>query len=516
MTIGRPYAIRSSALSERGGTGIYHSTFFVPRGDRDRDLQLLWEKERDVYASELSGNARAWREKSKAPFGMAIFVQPVSGSEVDGCWLPSLSGVAYTSYQGLPTVRLVVGLGTQAVSGCGIVGHESPGLGQDDFLHFQRAVWDLDEADMIELGTGDLGQMRSHSEIIHGQIAEGYEAFCGLFEKLWELKDHGDFSLEWALSGPDLDIVQCAPYEDKLPGDMSIDKSRYFLFVNGTDVFNSGRNVCRAVVYVYHWSPIVASRLENLNRQLAGTNYLLIVPQKATSLLASLERDEKTREVGKRLEFRHFSNAGVVIEKQQHLSEDQKEAMRLMRMNTADHSGGVGASHFQQLCSRSDILFVGATFDPYSLFNLPGEMRYGDPVDISVWSTEAVGLVDGEKKEGYVYLSKEGKSTRYQPEQVQEYSMAMRQAALNLESSGQKKLVSALYSVHYAIGSDEGPVQFDPFSLDEEIVGERGLDGLRQDVQVVISGVGSVSRYVPDIWRSEFRQYLEDLRAHLS
>ncbi len=46
MKVGVPYAIRSSALSERGGTGIYHTSFFIPTGNQVDDLTQLWNKEK--------------------------------------------------------------------------------------------------------------------------------------------------------------------------------------------------------------------------------------------------------------------------------------------------------------------------------------------------------------------------------------------------------------------------------------------------------------------------------------
>ncbi|MFA6228159.1 MAG: hypothetical protein WC668_03135 [Patescibacteria group bacterium] len=508
MLTGKPYAIRSTALSERGGTGIYQSTFFVPNGDRERDLQLLWEKEREVYASELSPDAKAWREKNQAPFGMAIFIQPVQGFEFDGYWLPSLSGVAYTSYQGLPTVRLVVGLGTQAVKGGGLIYNQDPDPNKP--LHFYRDIWDLKKADTIQLQTGDIGQISSQYLEIHRSINFG--EFCRFFEKLAKLKEHGDFSLEWVLVGDKIHIVQCAPYEDRLPGDMTVNKDRYFLLAQGADVYNSGRNVCQAVVYVHSWSPVTADRLENLNKRL--TDYILIIPQDAISALAGIDRDETTGRLNVQFGFRHFSNAGAVIEKQIDYTTRQMTDALQIGIRLVNHSQGLGASHFQQLCSRSDILFIGTEFDATPLFGLAGQVEYGNPVDISVWQTEAVALVDGETKEGFVYIAKETKRNKYSPVQVEEYKMAMRRAA-NDANKDNNDSAGALYNIHYAIGQDGSPVDYDPFKLEEDIIDECGLDGIRRDLQVVIDNRDLVSRHIPNQWRNEFSRYLQDLLGSL-
>jgi phosphoenolpyruvate synthase/pyruvate phosphate dikinase len=88
MKTGVPYAIRSSALSERGGTGIYHTSFFIPTGKQDSDLEKLWEKEKEVYASEFTADARAWRKKNNVQIGMAILIQEVKGYRFENYFLP--------------------------------------------------------------------------------------------------------------------------------------------------------------------------------------------------------------------------------------------------------------------------------------------------------------------------------------------------------------------------------------------------------------------------------------------
>lgn len=98
LEIGTPYAIRSSALSERGGTGIYKTVFLVLTGNRKTDLQNLWHCELEVYANEFTSDAKAWRTKGNAPIGMAVLIQSVIGSNFDANFLLPLSGTAYTSY----------------------------------------------------------------------------------------------------------------------------------------------------------------------------------------------------------------------------------------------------------------------------------------------------------------------------------------------------------------------------------------------------------------------------------
>jgi len=83
----------------------------------------------------------------------------------------------------------------------------------------------------------------------------------------------------------------------------------------------------------------------------------------------------------------------------------------------------------------------------------------------------------------------------------------MRQAANDAEKDNDD-LSGALYNIHYAIGQDGSPVDYDPFKLEEDIVDECGLDGTRRDLQVVIDNRDLVSKHIPNQWRNEFSKYL--------
>jgi len=498
MKVGVPYAIRSSALSERGGTGIYHTSFFVPTGKRDDDLLELWGKEKEVYASEFTADAITWRKKNKAEIGMAILIQEVKGYKFQNFFLPQIAGVAYTSYQGLMTVRVVVGLGTKAVKGEGVVYNTPP----SHATHFGRDIWDQEKADCFDLTTGRLAEVFSTYEEVHCAI--NFRTFCDLFKKLDELKKHGEFSLEWAINDDGITIVQIAPYQDRLPGEMGVDVKKFFLFVEGSDVFNSGRAQCNGLVYISNWSSVTASRLEALNDQMKG--YLLIVPQEALSLLAGNGFDEDGKR-SVRLGFHHFSNASAVIEKQQNYSDETRWGAMKLGLRLANHTKGQGATHFQQLCTRSDILFLGGSFDSHPLLTISGRMDYEE--ELAVWEVESVMVVDGRKKKGYVYIAKQAQSHRYSPTQIVDWSMELRDVANKLtEDDKQRALSEHFYIVHYAIGNEEGPVGFDPFRLDPDIVKERGLPGIKESVRIVLDNI-SPGR------QTALKQYLEELYSRL-
>jgi len=510
MKVRVPYAIRSSALSERGGTGIYKSTFFVKTGNQENDLEELWNKEKEVYASEFTTDAKLWRKRVSGSIGMAILIQEVFGIEVEGCLLPALAGTAYTSYQGLLTIRVVKGLGTRAVKGEGMIYNLPP----DDVAIFYRELWEQDRADAIDLITGETEEIYADYEEIYGAIS--YKAFTGFFEKLAKIKQHGDFSLEWVIADKksDIVVVQCSPYEDRLAGDMSIDKDRYFLLAAGIDVLHSGRANCRGLVYVHHWDQNAAAILESLNDKMK--DYLLIVPQEALSTLADIPtRYEGVYSEVTGLKFRHFSNASAVVEEQRHLTEEHREGLRLIGEHAVDHTGGRGgATHFEQLCTRINILFLGAEFDTTPLLILPGRMEY--PEGITAWDTESVMLTDGQAKQGFVYIAKDAKDNRYSPSQLVDWSMALRQVADDLSEDDIKtELANSFYCAHYSIGDEDSPVvDFDPFWIDPVVLREYGISEIIKslgDVTMHLDLMGEMS----DEEKEDFKQYLNEFVEHL-
>ena len=507
LETGKPYAIRSSALSERGGTGIYASTFFWPTGNKDDDLQGLWHCECLVYASEFTPDARLWRERVNSPIGMAILIQPIIGFQFDKYFLPPMAGTAYTSFQGLPTVRAVLGLGTKAVNGEGKV-YNVP---SDHILHLQRDMWDQEEADVL---TSDgICQIPTQLEEVHGELGWCFTAFNKLFECLAELQKHGNFYLEWIIYRGTIFVVQCATYEDRLPGDLSFDSSEYFALLEGKDVLHSGRATCKCVVYVGAWSTKIAHLLEDLNENVR--DHLLIVPQDATSQLANHMTNEQGWTEDARLGFRHFSNALAVIERQHCYTEHQRENMRLSGHYRADHTSNRGASHFSQLCGRTNILFIGAEFDETPLIALPGTIKYRGNNDLAIWETSAEVVADTSKKSGFVYISKQtkGKKNTFPQSLVQGLSDDLRRAA---NRAGNNGMSGHLFNLSYAIGPDTGPIGYDQFELDQQYLALEDVGGVPGIIESLKAVIADGERYVdPDVWDDGLKDYLEQLLAHL-
>lgn len=127
-----PIIVRSSSLLEDGfGNGFpgkYESVFCINQGTLDERYQRFTEAVREVFASTLSEEALAYREKhglSNSEEQMALLVQRVSGSYKQDYFFPDIAGVgfSYNTYvwdtkinPNAGMIRLVVGLGTRAVN----------------------------------------------------------------------------------------------------------------------------------------------------------------------------------------------------------------------------------------------------------------------------------------------------------------------------------------------------------------------------------------------------------------
>lgn len=100
-TVHSPLAIRSSSKLEDSHyqpfAGIY-STYMIPHTDNeDQMLRLLLKAIKSVYASVYFAESRAYIQSSQNLISeekMAVIVQEVCGTEQNGYFLPTLSGVA--------------------------------------------------------------------------------------------------------------------------------------------------------------------------------------------------------------------------------------------------------------------------------------------------------------------------------------------------------------------------------------------------------------------------------------
>ena len=127
-----PIIVRSSSLLEDGFgnafPGKYESVFCINQGTLEERYYHFTEAVRQIYASTLSEEALAYREKhnlTDTEEQMALLVQRVSGSNKGDYFFPDLAGVGFSyntfvwdnlinPHAGM--IRLVLGLGTRAVN----------------------------------------------------------------------------------------------------------------------------------------------------------------------------------------------------------------------------------------------------------------------------------------------------------------------------------------------------------------------------------------------------------------
>ena len=101
-----PIVIRSSAVGDARGTGIYESFFTDP------GIESVMQALRLVLRSYFSESACLFRRDAATGEGLGIIIEPAIGRKYDGVFAPCLSGFGYTSTpRGKGYVVLVPGLG---------------------------------------------------------------------------------------------------------------------------------------------------------------------------------------------------------------------------------------------------------------------------------------------------------------------------------------------------------------------------------------------------------------------
>lgn len=413
MEVGRPYILRSSAVSESGGTGIEVSEFFVPTGDKERDLDDIWQIEIQIYAGEFSLSAAEWRRKHQAGIGIAILVQAVCGQPIVGTdrqkyFAPYLAGTAYTLSQGSPKIVFTRGIGKGVVDEGGIECR----LDSD----FEAIVEQVEDSSYwaLNLATSEVETIEVEPDV--EPVIDYAEFLSEIFATLDNLSEHGCFYLEWALDSKGINIVQCDPYEDKTSEHIEFQPDDgMYRFVSSNDIVNSGVKRCSTVVYAgtHGWNEETVDCLEELNRAL--TDYLLILPTQAFSrLTSSLSLAFRSRDL--RIQYSHFSNAVAVVEIKPEPSDDSDKDVVALQLGIwvptpPKHEGKTGGEHFKNVCKRDDILFIGAVFERDRLYQIPGAQALA--FGILGWKLPTVVVNNTADDIGSIYFAKEVDDPEY-------------------------------------------------------------------------------------------------------
>ncbi|OGI05777.1 MAG: hypothetical protein A2Y40_02820 [Candidatus Margulisbacteria bacterium GWF2_35_9] len=341
MIPGQPYYIRSSSLGERGGSGIYDSMIYLPTGDRRHDLNILWKVQKRVYASEFSDKAKAYREKHNAKFGMPLLITPVVGKLENSDFSPAYAGEGYISFDGHPKIRITRGIRTEAEIMCLELID-----GKVKVSHKEKASskWVigysfLNNPNYISRPFPIFNQITpgaDKSEEITQQIIKKGTA---LLHKIKDIKAslYFEFAIQDDESNPVL--IQVNPFIDNISrASINPLPEGYKLVLKGRDIVNYGQKFGKGIVYIDKASPNVTLAQQRINS--LYHNYSLIV-----------KPDSLTRALGfPSIGYEHYCNAVALIELQQFMMLDSEPV---------DHRAFRGSKHFDQLCRREDVFFLG-------------------------------------------------------------------------------------------------------------------------------------------------------------
>jgi len=131
---------------------------------------------------------------------------------------------------------------------------------------------------------------------------------------------------------------------------------------------------------------------------------------------------------------------------------------------------------------------------------------------ITVWDTESIMTVDGQAKEGFVYISKEANAIEYSPRWLEDWSMELRKVANDLQKKDQDELANHFFNIHYAIGNDDSPVGFDPYKPEPLILEECRAEGLAASADAVIANIQLVEQEGNE---ERFVEYLREFKRRL-
>ncbi|MFA6493372.1 MAG: hypothetical protein WCV58_04495 [Patescibacteria group bacterium] len=406
MSSGVPYAIRSDSLADCGGIGIYESTVFVPEGN-SQDVEKLWECQRRVYASEFYPAAHVWRQDNNLPIGMAIIIQPFLGQKGYKNFRPRRSGRAYNSLYGRTTVKAVAGLATE-----------------QSLSSVSPIIWIPEEGGFLKHRIPSQSQVleinQSNGEVVQTEISPNewnqlQEEYCDdIFLKMHALRLYGNFYLEWVQvnESDEYIIVQCAKLERPLIEPINDDYDGKTLLFESNQIVNHGKKICQYLIYLPlgRWIINGLNCLEAINQKYA--KFILVVPTHAFARTANMRDPRATLpevfseedKVDRKLNLQYFSHASVLVENLDVSDFSSELNMKILGINQAFHSLDNDAClHFQQLCDRQNILFMGIGMSPDHLYGLLGEPYIQDE-NVLIWKAPFEIINDQTTSIGKLYL----------------------------------------------------------------------------------------------------------------
>lgn len=328
----QPLAIRSSAVGDARGTGIYHSAFVenTPAGVTRAIKQVL--------ASYFSPDAVAFRSDAGIAEGFGVLLEPLIGMQHEFCFAPVLSGFGYTTTpRGAGYISAVPGLGggVQSRDGESItraqISEFNGNLGS--YLYNEKRKIFLQGAevrrsallktdrdlggyntDFMGLGFVEGNEFQA-AHVHHGCLNFSAEINTALGSlnllPLFDMMDQMEKAFaapqyfEWALTfEADTPVFWITQIADVLPGadDLRINTGGQTVFT-GHSVVGTGVVSCDTVVVCSNSRSIPALAAFNEQQQ----DYILVYNSSLTSA-AGVD--------GVKLQYHHFNNASVLLEQQ--------------------------------------------------------------------------------------------------------------------------------------------------------------------------------------------------------
>ncbi len=457
VPVGAPFIVRSSAIGEHGGTGIYDSDIVTRTGKTGEDLKRLARAIKLVYSSYNSDGAVQYRLKTHQPYdGMGLLVQPLYGDRYGETIQPVISGVM-TPVNGSPTLRFVRGFGVSAVDmdeAVVLKRNQIQEANVRESLQLLRkgTSWD-DQTQGFSISTSD--------EFLDCQQQTQVEAAIpklNALTQVWRSLFDAGHPYYWEFSITETDdfptILQAAPLTD-ISFSQELPPPIGEIFCEGTDVVGQGIKEGQGIIWIGRGgvAGFDLGLLNKWNRE--NTNYLLLISDRFFSQAG-----------GPRIKLGDFSNAAGVVE----LQYVRKPTHGVLTIGTVDHTHQRGGAHFTQLCEQVDILFLGS--EQYE-FDQELEQRLGKPSQGAQESSSGIWDIPfrmiNAAGSGRVELLGEVKRVTYEKRDLDNWAQEFRDVANMLVEGNEESvaLANSCYELSYFLWDQaELPTMgFDPFDI---------------------------------------------------
>jgi hypothetical protein len=451
IPVGTPFIVRSSAIGEHGGTGIYDSDVINRSDDFKTNLHRFLHSIKLIYSGYNSPSAHIYRTKLNQQYdGMALLIQPLIGDTHNNQISPLVSGV-FTEINGSPTLRIVKGYGVSSVEMDEAIVLKRDNMTED---HLEAAISLLKPGVSWDIQRDYYGKQEITS------VNDDIPKLVKLVNTWKKLSANGQpYYWEFSITEKNLlpIILQVTPL-NKIPINQEMPKPEGQIICDGTDVVGLGERKGRGIIWVgrhgrYGLEDTSISMLNYLNSQMS--NYLLLIHDSFFSMLG-----------GQKIKLKDFSNAAGVVELQY---VREKPPINTIFSFSIDHTHNRGGTHFTELCGQVDILFLGITRHD---FDEELEKYLGKPSQeinkIDFWDVP-FRIVNGPNY-GRVEILEKIRQTEFSKQDLETWADQFRELAnmYNDVDDEFRELANSLYKFSYFLfdQAEAALINFDPFNID--------------------------------------------------